>query len=137
MAYDGKILQNGLPRNDILVNNSFNKTNSIRSEYNLGNSKVLIYAPTFRDDARIDVYNINMEKLIDILEENTKCKWKILVKFHPNVLNADKIINFNDNVINCSDYGDINELFTISDALFSDYSSCIFDFMLLNKNIYL
>ncbi|NLA70185.1 MAG: hypothetical protein GX852_03980, partial [Clostridiales bacterium] len=41
----------------------------------------------------------------------------------------------NDNIIDASDYSDINDLLIGSDILITDYSSVIFDYYLLNKPI--
>ena len=134
--YHGPIIQYGLPRNDNLV--SHNKDYKyLKKELNINTDKVLLYAPTFRDNYRISAYNIDPDKIISTLEKATNKTWSILVKFHPNVNNANEIIKFNDKVKNLTDYGDINELFNICDSLITDYSSCMFDYMLLNRNIYL
>ena len=135
MGYQGEILEKGLPRNDNLIN-SYQNSNKIKNKFNIKDEKVLLYAPTFRDNYRTNAYNIDFNKVIKILEKN-KEKWKILVKFHPNINNANEIVKFNNKIINCSNYGDINELYLISDILITDYSSCMFDFMLTGKKIIL
>ena len=136
MNYHGKVIEYGLPRNDALVNMKKNY-DYLKKELNIKTKKVLLYAPTFRDNYRISAYNIDTQAIINALQKSTKEDWTILVKFHPNVANTNDIISFNEQVINCSDYGDINELFNICDALITDYSSCMFDYMLLNRNVYL
>lgn len=136
LDYHGTILEKGLPRNDSLISNN-EDFKYLKNKFNIRDELVLLYAPTFRDNYRTNVYNVDMDKLINTLEKTTNKKWKVLVKFHPNVNNADEIFNFSDKIINCSDYGDINELFLITDLLLTDYSSCMFDFMLLNRKIYL
>lgn len=135
MKYNGKILEKGLPRNDNLIKKSEDK-DQIKKIFNLKEEKILLYAPTFRDNYRNNVYNVDFNKVLKTLEKNGD-EWKILVKFHPNITNANELVKFNNKIINCTNYGDINELFKISDALITDYSSCMFDFMLLEKPIYL
>ena len=136
MDYHGEIIEYGLPRNDNLIKNSIDY-GYLKKQLNIKTDKVLLYAPTFRDNYRISAYNIDMIQLINTLENVTNNEWSILVKFHPNVINTDKIVNFNEKVINVSDYGDINELFNICDLLITDYSSCMFDYMLLNRLVFL
>ena len=136
MDYHGVVFEYGLPRNDNLIKND-KDYNYLKDELNIKTPKVLLYAPTFRDNYRISAYNIDMDELIKTLYNITKEEWTILVKFHPNVSNTDKIIKFSDKVINVSNYGDINELFNISDILITDYSSCMFDYMLLNRLVFL
>ena len=136
MDYHGKLIRYGLPRNDNLVK-QVTDYRHLKKELGIVTSKVLLYAPTFRDDSRLSAYNLDVDKLLVTLNKQTKEKWTILVKFHPNVSDTDKIIKFNKEVINVSDYGDINALFNICDALITDYSSCMFDYMLLKRNIFL
>src|SRR5699024_7695434 len=59
---------------------------------------------------------------------------QILVKVH--YLNKLKIKN-KKNIIDVSDFPQINELLKISDVLIADYSSLIFDYCLLKKDIIL
>lgn len=134
--YEGPILEKGLPRNDILINNNFSTKKYIEKKYNLKGYKVLLYAPTFRKTDSREAYNLPAEELIKFLEKKTKSKWKILVKFHPNVKSTE-YIEFNKSIIDCSDFNDLNELFSVTDILITDYSSCMFDFMILNKPVFL
>lgn len=133
--YDGKIVKCGSPRVDILFKDNTKLINTLRKKFNLSDEKILLYAPTFRESKRLDVYNIDYNRLIHTLEERFGSKWKIFVKLHPNI--SDKILNVPDFVINVTDYPDINELYTISDVMITDYSSGIFDFANLKRPIFL
>ena len=121
--YDGEILESGLPRTDILINNrNSNITNNI-----------LLYAPTFRDNGDSSVYNLDYMELKKQLELKFGGIWKIFVRLHPNASYLQDKIEYNDYIINASNYGDINDLILKSDILITDYSSCIFDAIYAGK----
>jgi len=70
LAYDGKIIEIGYPRNDVLV--SFDKrekaSKKVKKYYEIDNeTKVLMYAPTFRDNVNMDIYNIDFHFLSAII----------------------------------------------------------------------
>ena len=131
--YNGPILCSGLPRNDDFINFK----NKVKDKpYELKEYKILLYAPTFRVDNNNKAYNIDLATLIKKLNETTNFKWKVIVKLHPNMVDSS-FITFNNNILNYSHIPDINELLLISDMLITDYSSVIFDYMLLNRPIIL
>ena len=133
--YNGEILKTGSPRVDILFENNEQLKGKLKEQFKITDEKILLYAPTFRDDKDTKVYNIDYERLTNNLHARFKNNWKILVKLHPNISSID--FKLPENVIDCSKYPDINELFTISDVMITDYSSCIFDFSNLKKPIFL
>ena len=58
----------------------------------------------------------------------------MLVRLHPNFRQYQKrVIPQRENIYNVSEYPDIQELLVASDIAITDYSSCIFDFMLSRK----
>ncbi len=134
----GELKEFGHPRNDIffLPQDEINKIKD--SVYKLLNisadKKTVIYAPSYRDDYAIDSYNIDYENLKKALENKFGGEWVILVKFHPRILeDAFKLLPDNDYIKNVTSYSDIQELMVSADMLITDYSSCIFDFMLSRK----
>lgn len=136
--YDGKILEFGTPRSDILFNKKQDINKKIKKYYNISdNTKLLLYAPTFRKDKSLDVYNLNYNMLISTLKEKYGGEWAILIRLHPNLSNIKYDINKEENIYNASKYNDIQELIAASDILITDYSSCMFDFGLINKPCFL
>ena len=136
--YNGKILEYGLPRNDILINNENHKKIVKETFKKIGideKKKVLLYAPTFRKDFKLDHYNINFKRIIESLKKKDGCDWIILIKLHPNVANKSNLLKLPVNVINVSNYSDLYSLMLISDALITDYSSLMFDYGYLNRPI--
>lgn len=134
----GKILTIGHPRNDIFFYND-EQLNEIKKKVfeklNIpAHTKILLYVPSFRDDKSLSCYNLNAKKLLKSLEEKFKSEWILVVRMHPNLKNdSTKLFNFGDKVIDASFYPDIQELLVSSDIAITDYSSCIFDFMLSRK----
>ena len=132
-----EILKCGVPRNDIYFKDGDLK-NELKSKYNFATSdKILLYAPTFRDDKRTDCYNINFETIRSVLNSKYDENWKIIIRLHPNVSKKTDLFEYNENIINGSVYTDPQELCFISDCLITDYSSIMSDFMLMKKPVYL
>lgn len=133
-----KIVELGLPRTDVLFNTNRLNQDLLRfyQEYpQLKNKKVILYAPTFRDDELKDpALKLN---IIELLDNLTK-EYSLILKLHPFI--ADKFNDegsykekYKDRVYNLSKYKDINILFLVADLLVTDYSSIIFDYCVLEK----
>ena len=138
---DTPILKYGHPRNDILLKISKEDYDKIKRKVycklNIDTEKkVLLYAPTFRDDKNIDCYNIDYHKLIDALKIRFGGEWIILARHHFHLWNnknaRESIDNIKD-VIKATDYDDMQELMLIADIGITDYSSWICDFVLTKK----
>lgn len=136
--YSGEIFECGIPRDDIFFNHNKNNIEQLKLKNHLPlNVKIVIYAPTFRDNGRIDVYNINLKEILFALEKKTNEKWICIVRLHPNISHQDNLFTYNDEIINGSQYPDPQELFIISDFLITDYSSVMMDFGLMKKPVVL
>lgn len=131
----------GYPRNDVLVNSSDDQEyiNQIKKDLNLPEGKkVIMYAPTWRDDEFVKKgqylfdLKINLENLQKELGEN----YVILLRMHYLIANALDLNGYEDFAIDVSNYSDISELYLISDALITDYSSVMFDFGILKRPQY-
>ena len=72
------------------------------------------------------------------LEKRFGGEWLILAKLHPNIAEKAAQMNLDPQVIrNASDYPDIQELYLACDALITDYSSVMFDFLITGKPCFL
>ena len=134
--YKGDILECGTPRNDILVNCDL-EVGRIKNKLNIKGKKVLLYAPTFRKDGNLDVYDIDYKRVLKSLEDKYGEEWIILVKLHPHLINKSNEIEYNEKIVNATSYDDIQELLAVSDILISDYSSLIFDYLVVGKPCFL
>lgn len=139
--YYGEIIEEGTPKNDILVNQNFSEISKKKVYKNLNLEKdvnILFYAPTFRENYINDPYDIDLEKAIKTLEIKTGKKWIAIVKFHPKLKENEKIKYSSSNIItdNISDF-DISELVFSSEIIVTDYSSVMFDGMIAQKKVVL
>lgn len=132
--YNGKIMECGMPRNDLLIKNDENKKNIIKEKLGI-NKKIgiVIYAPTFRHDLKYK-YMLDYEKTLNALKNRFGKEWIMLIRTHY-YLQSEKIES--SRVKNVSDYPDMQELLLISDVLITDYSSSIWDFSLMEKPCFL
>lgn len=128
--YNGEIFECGTPRCDIFFENR-KKDNAYKTY------KTILYAPTFRDDNNVSVYNLDYNNLVNILEKNTNEEWKIIVRFHPNVSYLQDTIKYSEKIIDGSKFDDMNELILNCDMLITDYSSSMFDALLISKPVFL
>ena len=135
----GELKEYGHPRNDIFFHDNENLKNIKQRVCNTLNisieTKILLYAPSYRDDGNLTCFNLDCNNIIETLCNITHQKWVLLVRLHPNLIKvSQKIFNFDTtNVFDATKYHDIQELLISSDMMITDYSSCIFDFMLSRK----
>ena len=136
--YNGQILERCVPRNDIFYNEQSIKKvyTNIRKRMRFAeNCKIVLYAPTFRTDMSLKYYAINWNNVIPALQKMFGDDIKILVRLHPNMASikgVERLIDFN-NVYNITTAPDITEFLLASDVMISDYTSAMFDFILLNR----
>ncbi|MCO4852873.1 CDP-glycerol glycerophosphotransferase family protein [Bacillus vallismortis] len=94
------------------------------------NKKIILYAPTFRDNNFGSVSLPFSEKELKI---DLKGNYVLLVKLHPVMREMAKLPE-SDWILDVS-HENLSELIQASDLLISDYSSVPFEFALLNKPI--
>lgn len=136
--YDGEIFEHGTPRNDVLFQNSTNRKNKVLRKLNIARgSKILLYAPTFRKNNNLDVYDLDWEQLAEKLKSKFGNEWVILVKLHPHLLSKSSQLIYGDQVMDVTTYDDIQELMVAADVLISDYSSLMFDFAITKRPCFL
>lgn len=137
------MLEYGHPRNDIMFENFAEKRIQIKQDfldqYGLdGNTKFVLYGPTFRDQKNFDCYDIDFPQLTTALEDRFGGEWCVLLRFHPSLraVYKNKKANYDNmpcRIIDVTDYDDMQELITIADVAITDYSSWIYDFMLQRR----
>ena len=133
--YDGEIFECGSPRNDMLYKS---QDYQLKIKKQIGipvGRKIALYAPTFRDDHRTDVYNLNLTVLRDKLCECLDGDWFVLVRLHPNI--KEKLFTTTNDIMDVTSYPDMQELLLVSDVLITDYSSTIYDAAIMRKIVLL
>lgn len=123
----------GLPRNDIFFENQEEINEKVRNTYNISKDKhLVIFAPTFRRGMKSDTYDMDFEKITRTLEDRFGGEWILLFRNH----NFVKSKQTYEGAIDVSNYHDMQELMCASDVLISDYSSCLYDFCMTKKPVF-
>ncbi|WP_423364358.1 CDP-glycerol glycerophosphotransferase family protein [Mycoplasma sp. P36-A1] len=131
--YQQEILQIGYPRNELLY--KYNKANikAIKQKLNIPNDKkVILYAPTYRDNLNEGLGKYSFETTLDFQKiKQAFPDYIILLRYHYIITKSKDFKN--PNIINVTQYNDINELYIVSDILITDYSSVFFDYSILKR----
>lgn len=141
--YDGEVILEGTPRNDILVNATEKTVMKYKNNIENDDCKLLLYAPTLRDislknkEAIQSIHDLDISKTLDCLEKKYNCKWKCLLRAHPAVASLSGAKKEDDRIVDVSAYEDMSHLMLISDMLITDYSSCAGDFALTGRSLIL
>ena len=136
--FEGEVLMDGCPRNDILLRNDPAQAAAIRKRLNVpAGVKLLMYAPTYRDalekcaqDAVLDI-----SRTLDHLEKTRGERWMCLYRAH--YLNTALNVKADARLIDACRYPEMAELLLVTDMLITDYSSCGGDFALLRRPLFL
>jgi CDP-glycerol glycerophosphotransferase len=133
-----KIIEQGYPRNDALINDVNNLAKLKYIKLTLGiepSKKVILYAPTWRD-------NQYSKETASFYFNNPLENETFLGEFDDSYVFLFRGHYFSDSIetssrfIDVSNYNDVNDLYLIADALITDYSSVFFDYSVLNRPIF-
>jgi len=117
----------GYPRNDMLITGDAAR---IRTALGIGeDERVLLYAPTWRDDR---------SEMVDFVDPNALAEAAdavVLVRGHSRTIRPGRD-QAGSRVIDVTGYPDTAELLLVADALVTDYSSVMFDFSATGKPMY-
>jgi CDP-glycerol glycerophosphotransferase len=131
------ILNTGFPRNDILFSkNNLKSINSIKDTYKIpSDKKVILYAPTWRDDEFYEngIYKFSPHIDFDLLQKKLSDTYIVLVKLHYLVEDHVDWSKYEGFIYKCDHLWDIQDLYLISDMLVTDYSSVMFDYAILKR----
>lgn len=137
----GNILEYGHPRNDIFFDGD---RPDIRASVNgaLGisdSAKLCLYVPTFREKGEPQTGKIDVANVLAGFKARGEGDWSFAVRFHPRMKDSERSFFLErwDGIVNATDYPDIQELLFRADAVITDYSSCVFDFLLGKKMAFL
>ncbi len=126
-------LECGLPRNDILVR-GIEPGQAEAWKTGLGiapGKRVALYAPTFRKGGNGPGAGLDFGKLRRVLGERFGGDWVVLLRQHYFVARQEEALP--EGVTDVSRIEDMQMLLLCSDCLISDYSSCMWDYLLTGR----
>src|SRR5699024_310718 len=117
--FEKNILETGYPRNDFLINeNNSDAIDKIKRNVVIrADKKVLLYAPTWRDDQVYGRcrYKFAIQMDLDVLREELNDEYVILLRMHYLIAASLGLSNYDGFVFDMADHEDIRELYLISD----------------------
>ncbi|RIN21454.1 CDP-glycerol glycerophosphotransferase family protein, partial [Staphylococcus succinus] len=111
---------------------------NIKQKLNLpASKKVILYAPTWRDDEFHSAGNYKFKLQMDLerMCEEFGDEYVIALRMHYFISDNIDLTGFEGFAYDFSKYNDINDLYISSDILITDYSSVFFDYANLRKPI--
>lgn len=147
-SYQGEILEVGMPRNDVMVDDvkvqdGQNSQSSraamciakVHEKYNItADEKIILYAPTYRDSEKEII--LDETKLLKLLESGGQ-SWRLLFRAHRNQEANRQIRVSGYDYIDVTNYPDMQELLLAADMVITDYSSLIWDYAILKRPCFL
>lgn len=132
------LIETGYPRNDALFNYTEDDVLAIKNSLHIPrNKRVLLYAPTWRDNQYTQGVGYSFELSREVVNflNGVPDDIVVLMRLHYLVANSVDLSEFGNKVLNVSSYENINDLYLISDVLVTDYSSVFFDYADLRRPI--
>lgn len=145
--YPTKIIMNGSPRNDFLIGSNDQK--KVQMKLHLGiplDKKVLLFAPTFREsvyESGIHQFEkLDFLKLSEVLTKQFNGEWCFVFRVHHEVMKEINAYGYRSKyeknlIIDGNLHDDMAEYLLTADVLLTDYSSCMFDFALTKRPVFL
>lgn len=140
-AFKGKCITSGYPANDLLLNPELVQSvaEEVRQELGIApDRKVVMYAPTWRDDAKVGnqwAYRFQLRLDLARMKEEFGENSVLLLRMHHLIANQVDLAGVEDYAIDVSRYPDPTRLMAATDLLVSDYSSIFFDFVNLDRPV--
>ncbi len=134
---DEQAIPCGIPKMDKLADKAFTvkKKAELLEKYPLCHDRrVMLFAPTYRGRGKKDAtYPLDKLNLVTLGAAARDGGWAVLIKLHPWVKQKPVIpAELADIIADASDTP-IEELFTITDLLITDYSSALFEYSYLRR----
>ncbi|WP_084102232.1 CDP-glycerol glycerophosphotransferase family protein [Demequina sp. NBRC 110051] len=133
--FDGPVAEIGYPRNDVFFGERASRA-AQRARQRLGvgpGTKVVLYAPTFRDRSFGNSRTMSIANawgLGEWIDETRDADVCLLVRRHALDKGALAIpADAGTRILDVGDYPDVQELLALADVLVTDYSSLAFDFL--------
>ena len=129
-GYRKEIIEAGYPRDDrlaqVLVGQERNPIEVRLARARLGiagDSRVLVYAPTWRDEGMTLVDDLGIEKLAEALGDD----WVVVVRGHTRTHAFGGYTHTSARIVDATRVDDINDVIVAATLVVTDYSSLMFD----------
>lgn len=136
-AFDKTMLEIGYPRNDVLFHsNNSDAITALKKKMGLPlDKKVLLYAPTWRDNEYYakGAYKFTSAMDFDLLRDKLGKDYVCIVKYHYLVKENLDWSAYEGFVYKFDMCEDIAELYLVADMMITDYSSVMFDYSVLKR----
>lgn len=138
-VWQGKILENGLPRNDL---QQYDSRETILNKLLIDGLEIdtekknIVYMPTWTGTDVNDANDVSkqLNSLLQIVNDKLGDNINFLIKVHPFLFDIVKKDEHLKKYL-VSNHYDSNEIFKITDCLITDFSSVFFDFLVTNRPI--
>ncbi len=134
-GYNGNVLNSGMPRNDLLfdADRVRNSAKKVRTQFGI-TGFIVLYAPTYRGKSYQSepLPPFPLEEVMTGIKKRYGLTPTLLIRAHYTDRNSI-ISEGNPNLIDATQYPDMQELLCAADLLITDYSSSIWDFALLGR----
>lgn len=132
--YTGTLIRGGTPRNDVLINHPEPDTDLLRRLDLPRDRKIVLYAPTFREDVknarRAAPVLLDVERWIEELGDTH------YLLLRPHYLNRFELMpKHAPYLMDVSAVEEVSDLYRVADLLVTDYSSVMFDYAWLDRPI--
>ena len=131
--YPGKVVVGPSPRNSVFYNQMLRE--DIRRNLGIENKKVISYMPTWRGTVGKVKKSTEVEKMLNYLDKFLDDNTILFVKLHDFEKNSIK--NTYRNIRFFPENFETYEFLTATDALITDYSSVMYDYLNLDKPVIL
>ncbi|MBC1558798.1 glycerophosphotransferase [Listeria booriae] len=136
--FQGEVLLTGTPRCDVFFQANTVIKQRVTTHFGIpSTTNIALYAPTFRKNETASAYLHTFTGLKQALQTKFSGDWKILIRLHPNVAHLASEFLTDDDVLQATDYPDMQELLVATDLLLTDYSSSMFDMAIAGKKVIL
>ncbi len=147
-AFPGvKVNLYGTPRNDCLVRQqTVDNYKKLKNKLNLPlNKRIVLYAPTFREDVYESgvhqLEELDIQRLLFALNKRFGGEWVFVYRVHHEVFGKVDFNNLHEDIKSSVIPGnvgdDMAEYLQVTDALITDYSGSMYDFVLTGKPCWL
>lgn len=137
--FNKEVIEVGYPRNDVLyTENTEEQVTKLKDRLGIpADKKVILYAPTWRDDQFYGKgrYKFDLMLDLDALREALGDKYVIILRMHYLVAENFDLSPYEGFAFDFSYHEDIRDLYLCADLMITDYSSVFFDYANLRRPI--